>query len=49
MVGAPKTGKAKAQAALDNLVYDTAKSELFKEVMFISNKDRLMYATTVVW
>ena len=35
-------------SAIDNLVYDTVKSELFKEVKFISNDDELMYATRLV-
>ncbi len=35
-------------SALENLVYDTAKSELFKFVKFISSEEELIYATTLV-
>ena len=34
--------------ALDNLVFNLAKTDLFKEVKFISNEDELEYATRLV-
>ena len=42
-----RKGKS-SSSAIDNLVYDTVKSELFKEVKFISNDDELMYTTKLV-
>ena len=42
--GRARKGRSSA-SAMENLVFETAKSELFKEVKFISNDDELMYAT----
>ena len=45
--GRARKGRS-STSAMENLVYDTAKYELFKEVKFISNDDELMYATRLV-
>ena len=45
--GRTKKGRSDT-SALENLVYDTAKSELFKFVKFISNEEELIHATTLV-
>ena len=42
-----RKGRSSA-SAIKNLVRETTKSELFKEVKFISNDDELMYTTRMV-
>ncbi len=42
-----RKGKS-VSSAVDNLVYDIAKTDLFKQVKFINNEDELEYATRIV-
>ena len=44
---AGRRGKS-VSSAVDNLVYDIAKTDLFKEVKFISSEEELEYATRIV-
>ena len=46
--GRGRKGKS-VSSALENLVYDLAKTDLFKEVKFISSEEELEYATRFTW